>query len=196
MAARVTGSPGSTRGPRLSAQARKSSILAAARRAFIDNGDVRGTTTRTIAEYAGISEGVIYRHFESKDQLFLEAVVEPLSEAVDNLVAASEIVDRDVRLTEDRQPELLMELYTQLTDALDEMLPLLGLVLFGDPKVAQQFYQERLSVAMDRLAATWQEVGARYGRALPTSDVTVRAVMGISLLLALENHHNPSFDRS
>src|SRR3982074_3162681 len=76
---------------RLTAEARKSSILAAARRAFSETGDMNGTTIKVIAERAGISEGVIYRHFESKDQLFFEAVVEPLREAVDELIAATQI---------------------------------------------------------------------------------------------------------
>jgi Bacterial regulatory proteins, tetR family len=55
---------------RLTAEARKNSILAAARRAFTETGDMNGTTIKVIAEHSGISEGVIYRHFESKDQLF------------------------------------------------------------------------------------------------------------------------------
>ena len=79
---------------RMSAAARRSSILAAARKAFTETGDMNGTTIRHIAERGGISEGVIYRHFESKDQLFIEAVVEPLSQAVDDLVAASQVVAR------------------------------------------------------------------------------------------------------
>src|SRR5271165_5762566 len=88
---------------RLTAEARKSSILAAARRAFTETGDMNGTTIKLIATRSGISEGVIYRHFESKDQLFFEAVVEPLQKAVDDLVAATELFDRDEPLTPDRQ---------------------------------------------------------------------------------------------
>ena len=60
---------------------------------------MNGTTVKVIAEHSGISEGVIYRHFESKDQLFFEAVVEPLKKAVDDLVAATAVVDRDEPLT-------------------------------------------------------------------------------------------------
>src|SRR5690349_262250 len=40
---------------RLTAAARKSSILAAARRAFIETGDMSGTSIRVIAEHSGIS---------------------------------------------------------------------------------------------------------------------------------------------
>src|SRR3954471_18671816 len=87
---------------RLTAEARKSSILKAARRAFSETGDMNGTTIRVIAEKGGISEGIIYRHFESKDQLFFEAVLEPLREAVDALVAASEIIDLEEPLTPER----------------------------------------------------------------------------------------------
>jgi AcrR family transcriptional regulator len=199
MAKQPTSSSGTTgeapRGRRLTAEARKRSILAAARRAFTETGDMNGTTIRAIAEQGQISEGVIYRHFESKEQLFFEAVVEPLSEAVDKLVAASEVVDRDEPLTLERQMETLNGLYRQLTGTLEEVLPLLGLVLFGDPKVAQRFYKENLAVAMDRLADAWKAVEARYGVDSPSSDITARAVMGIALLLALEAHHNRKFDR-
>jgi AcrR family transcriptional regulator len=180
---------------RLTAEARKSSILQAARRAFTETGDANGTTIRQIAERGGISEGVIYRHFESKDQLFYEAVVEPLREAVDALVAATEVVDRDQPLTPERQVEALHDLYQQLISTLEEVLPLLGLVLFGDPKVAQRFYKESFAAAMDRLAAAWTAVGDRYGFHLDAPDISARAVMGVALVAALESHHNGTFDR-
>lgn len=180
---------------RLTAEARKKSILKAARRAFTETGDMNGTTIRAIAERGGISEGVIYRHFESKDQLFFEAVVEPLREAVDALVQAAEDVDRDQPMTPERQMETLQGLYNQLIATLEEVLPLLGLVLFGDPKVAQRFYRESFSVAMDRLAAAWSDVERRYGNEFEAADVSARAVMGMAMIVAIESHHNNRFDR-
>jgi AcrR family transcriptional regulator len=188
--------PGETpRARRLTAEARKKSILQAARRAFTETGDMNGTTIRHIAERGGISEGVIYRHFESKDQLFIEAVVEPLTEAVDKLVAAAEVVDRDQPLTRERQVETINGLYRQLIHTLEEILPLLGLVLFGDPKVARRFYRQHFAATMDRLADAWREVEARYGFETESPEVSVRAIMGIALILALEDHHNNRFDR-
>lgn len=183
------------RARRLTAEARRSSILKAARRAFSETGDMNGTTIRAIAERGGISEGVIYRHFDSKDQLFYEAVVEPLREAVDDLVKATEEVDREGPLDPQRQRQAMVGLYKQLTSTLEEVLPLLGLVLFGDPQVARRFYRESFGPSMDRLADAWREVEKRYGFEFESPDISARAVMGTALLLALENHHNPSFDR-
>jgi len=184
-----------TRRRRLTAEDRKRSILAAARRAFTETGDMNGTTIRMIAQQGGISEGVIYRHFESKDQLFVEAVVEPLREAVDQLVAASQVIDRDEPLTPKRQQEGLTALYRQLVSTFEEVLPLLGLVLFGDPQVARRFYRKNLVVAMDRLADAWREVEGRYGYKFESPDISARAVMGTALVLALESHYNNRFDR-
>jgi AcrR family transcriptional regulator len=180
---------------RLTADARRRSILDAARRAFSQTGDVNGTTMKVIAEHGGISEGVIYRHFESKDQLFYEAVVQPLREAVDDLIAASEVVDRDEPLTSERQLEALNGLYRQLISTLEDVLPLLGLVMFGDPKVARRFYNEHFAVAMDRLAAAWQQVEDRYGYESEGFDISARAVMGMALILALESYYNRRSDR-
>lgn len=196
-AGRVNGTTKTTVQPRrrLTAEARKRSILAAARRAFTETGDMNGTTIRMIAEKGGISEGVIYRHFESKDQLFFEAVVQPLRDAVDKLVAAAQAVDRDAPLTPDRQRETTEGLYRQLVHTLVDELPLLGLVLFGDPKVARRFYRENLSSAMDRLAQAWQVVEDRYGVERYPHEVTARAVMGIALMLALESRYDNRIDR-
>lgn len=180
---------------RLSAAERKRSILDAARRAFSETGDVNGTTVKVIAEYGGISEGVIYRHFESKEQLFYEAVVEPLREAIDQLVAATDAVDRDRPLDPARQQRTLAGLYDQLLSTFEEILPLLGLVLFGDPQVARRFYRENLSVAMDRLAEAWRGVEGRYGVDHPGTDIAARAVIGITLALALEAHYGGRLDR-
>ena len=184
------------KGPRrrLTGAARKSSILEAARKAFTETGDMNGTSIRFIADRAGISEGMIYRHFESKDQLFLEAVVEPLTSAVDELVAAAQVVDQDEPLTPERQLATMNGLYRQLVATLEEILPLLGLVLFGDPKVAQRFYRESFAVAMDRLADAWREVEARYGFDSESPDISARAVMGIALVLALESRNTKGFD--
>ena len=156
---------------------------------------MNGTTIKLIAARSGISEGVIYRHFESKDQLFFEAVVEPLQRAVDDLVAATELIDRNEPLTPERQLMAMTGLYRQLLSTLEEVLPLLGLVLFGDPQVAKRFYRDNFAVAMDRLAEAWRGVEDRYGFPFESPDISARAVMGMALMLALESHHGKKFDR-
>lgn len=180
---------------RLTAEARRHSILEAARRAFSETGDMNGTTIRVIAEKGGISEGIIYRHFESKDQLFIEAVVEPLREAIDALVHASEVVDESAPLDAAHQLQSLEGLYRQLVATLGEVLPLLGLVLFGDPVVAKRFYKEHFAGAMDRLGEAWGAAQHRHGITSASPDVSARAVMGIALILAMEARFDPKFDQ-
>ena len=86
-------------------------------------------------------------------------------------------------------------LYRQLVSTFEEVLPLLGLVLFGDPKVARRFYRESFAMAMDRLASAWEDVEDRQGIAVESTDLAVRAVMGIALMVAIESHHSTRFDR-
>lgn len=123
-----------------------------ARRAFAEAGDVNGTKIRVIAEKAGVSECLSYRHSASKEQLFVAAVLEPLQHRVDKLLAASEVVDCAEPLIARRQKETMEILFRQLA-TFTEVLPLLGLVLFSDPAIAQKFYRENFSVALIRRAA-------------------------------------------
>jgi AcrR family transcriptional regulator len=54
---------------------RKRQLLAHAKQLFVTHG-YQNTTTADIAEAAGVSEPVLYRHFESKKVLFLEVLQE------------------------------------------------------------------------------------------------------------------------
>jgi AcrR family transcriptional regulator len=69
-------------------------ILNAAKALFTTNG-YKGTTTLQIAKEAGISEMTLFRHFSSKEEIFL-AVIHPLVSFLDGL----EINERsDIRKT-------------------------------------------------------------------------------------------------
>jgi TetR/AcrR family transcriptional regulator len=55
---------------RLSAPERRAAVLDCACRVFSE-GSYRGTTTAEIAKEAGVTEPILYRHFESKRDLYL-----------------------------------------------------------------------------------------------------------------------------
>src|SRR5205085_192912 len=54
---------------RMSAEDRRNQIVEIAAELFSQKG-FRGTTTKEIAERAGVSEAIIFRHFATKDDLY------------------------------------------------------------------------------------------------------------------------------
>jgi AcrR family transcriptional regulator len=60
---------------RLPAEERRAALLDCACRAFAD-GTYKGTTTAEIAREAGVTEPILYRHFESKRDLYLSCLRE------------------------------------------------------------------------------------------------------------------------
>src|SRR5580704_8766048 len=77
----VAGTPArATRRPR--GEPRK--LLLAAARDLFARQDYRSTTTREIAEAAGVIEPLLFRHFGSKAALFRETVVVPFTSFVDD----------------------------------------------------------------------------------------------------------------
>ncbi|MBH0776299.1 TetR/AcrR family transcriptional regulator [Nocardia bovistercoris] len=71
--------PHSTRRPRGAVRA----LLLEAARALFGRQDYRSTTTREIADAAGVTEALLFRHFGSKAALFREALVLPFTSFVD-----------------------------------------------------------------------------------------------------------------
>jgi AcrR family transcriptional regulator len=64
--------------PRLKAPQRREQLMEVATRLFARNG-YEATTTFAIAEAAGVTEPILYRHFKSKQELFV-AIVKQVSE--------------------------------------------------------------------------------------------------------------------
>ena len=56
-------------GGRMAAEERRRQIVGVAMRVFSERG-FRGTTTREIAQAAGVSEAIIFRHFSTKEELY------------------------------------------------------------------------------------------------------------------------------
>ncbi len=59
-------------------------LLLEAARTLFARQDYRGTTTREIAQAAGVTEHLLFRHFGSKAALFREALVLPFTDFVDD----------------------------------------------------------------------------------------------------------------
>src|SRR3954469_9702423 len=54
---------------KLSSEERRAAIIKAVRRLFADNG-FHGTTTRELAQAAGVSEALLFKHFPNKEALY------------------------------------------------------------------------------------------------------------------------------
>src|SRR5437870_10584366 len=54
---------------KLSAEERRAAIIKAVRRVFAEKG-FHGTTTRALADAAGVSEALLFKHFPNKEALY------------------------------------------------------------------------------------------------------------------------------
>jgi|SRR5579862_6782812 len=91
-------------------------LLAAARDIFVKEGF--GASTKEIARHAGVSEGVIYQRFATKDELFFAAMIPPPAD-VTRLFKDSQLQGR--KLIE----QLTMSMLDFSREALPVMLPLM-----------------------------------------------------------------------
>ena len=102
-------------------------LLDAARELFARR-DYRSTTTREIAEAAGVSEYLLFRHFGSKAGLFREALVLPFTNFVDEFGRTW----RSVVPEETDEQELARQFVGHLYDVLGEHRGLLVTLVASD----------------------------------------------------------------
>jgi len=123
-------------------------IVDAATGVFRAHG-LAGARTSHIAEAAGVNESALFRHFKSKEDIFLAAVFEPLEEVVVEILVDIDRINGADEKT--RMRTFLVEMERQLALAI-ELTPLLGVGLFSDPELGRRFYNERFWPLFERWA--------------------------------------------
>lgn len=169
---------------RLAAPHRRALIIDAAREAFLDKG-LSGARIKDIAERAGLTEAGLYAHFGSKDELYVEAVREPLERLVARFTADIRTLAADPTV---HRSELLRLANEQLLGCMVELTPLLALALFTELEQGRIFYREAFLPRLEE--AILSMVMSIYGAAPPARedlDVMVEAMLGVHFGVALDN---------
>lgn len=167
---------------RVSREERRRTIVAAAREEFIAAG-LQGARTKSIAGRAGVTEAVLYRHFESKDELFREAVVAPLEQMMDDLEGVGRGLPPG---TDDRQRENTRHYIVCVMETMRDSFDLLGVVLFADRAEGQDFYRRRLAGVLDRSIAIVHSNQDSWSHRAFDPAFSVPATIGMCWFLAVD----------
>ncbi len=160
-------------------------ILEAARREFLARG--HSTTTREIADAAGISQAVLYQRFASKDELFFAAMAPP-SPDVNAIIGAGPIRQKDTEA-------YLIDLVDRLYHYFETVTPLfiqLGTHESFDPSKLATAHQPIVeSALMKTLGGRFEDLADRgYIRGVEPAAATqllVSMAHGEALAAALLN---------
>jgi AcrR family transcriptional regulator len=136
-------------------------ILESARELFATKG-YAGTSTREIAEHAGVYEKMIYRRFGSKAELFEAAVLEPFNEVVASYLDAwgAQAATGDASL-EELADAFAPPLFRTMRDSRKLVLALMA---------AEEFHAEDFEGTQRTLAA---EIQRNVMRMVPPAEIEV-----------------------
>jgi AcrR family transcriptional regulator len=159
-------------------------LLDAAQELFAANG-FRGTSTREIANKAGVAEVLLFRNFGSKADLYSAAVVLPLTRFIDEWLEVDAAEWRPDR-AEHQQRLFMARLYDIVAENRGLIMSYLGMSVFEPEIVTGLEHTPALDQAFDQLAERSAERVTQLGR-LPPADtrVVTRAVVGMVTMMAL-----------
>nr|WP_202560174.1 TetR/AcrR family transcriptional regulator [Streptomyces sp. SID5914] len=166
----------------MAAPERRRLIIEAAKQVFLTRG-LAGARTKDIATAAGVNEALIYRHFDSKEEIFVAAVVEPLQTLVDAAIArAGHLATADGDLQYDNTRLFITELLQLMID----VVPLLGVVLFSEHEAGIQFYRTEIAPGLDAVTAEVEQRMPDWNHRDFQPRVVTTAGWGICLGIALD----------
>jgi AcrR family transcriptional regulator len=160
-------------------------LLLDAARALFARQDYRSTTTREIAEAAGVTEHLLFRHFGSKAALFREALVLPFTSFVDEFGRTW----RSVVPEETDEEQLARHFVARLYDVFVEHRGLLVTLMASEGLSEEEMTDagvadiRRALTALGQIGAEGMQLrGMRSGRPDLAAYSTVAMIAGMAAL--------------
>jgi AcrR family transcriptional regulator len=172
-------------GRRLPAAARRAAIVVAAREVFCAAG-LHGGRMRAIAERAGVTEPLLYRHFSSREDLYRVAVEDHLTALLDDAIAGADRIAADAIDTGLERPALITALTSVYLRLMHDIAPLASVALYEEHDRGKHFYQATVRPRLRTAAAVLYR--ASTGAELPSGAENLVAVslFGVPFGVALD----------
>jgi AcrR family transcriptional regulator len=157
-------------------------LLDAARELFARQ-DYRSTTTREIAEAAGVAEHLLFRNFGSKAALFREALVVPFTSFVDDFAETWKSVDPDATDEEEMASQFIGQLYDLFVEHRGLVMTLWASDSMSDEELAEAGIADinRALAVLGRISAEGATIrGMRSGH----SDLAARSTVAMVASMA------------
>jgi AcrR family transcriptional regulator len=157
-------------------------LLDAARELFARQ-DYRGTTTREIAEAAGVAEHLLFRNFGSKAALFREALVVPFTRFVDEFSETWSTLDPDASDEQEVAAQFVGELYDLFVEHRGLVLTLWASESMSEEELADAGIADvnRALTVLGRIGAEGMDLrGMRSGRSDLVARSTVAMIAGMA----------------
>ncbi|HTQ17409.1 helix-turn-helix domain-containing protein [Mycobacterium sp.] len=162
-------------------------LLLDAARSLFARQDYRGTTTREIAQAAGVTEHLLFRHFGSKAALFREALVLPFTSFVDEFGRTWQSVIPE----ETSEDELARHFVGQLYDVFVEHQGLLLTLMASDSLSEEEMAEAgiaditRALTVLGQISAEGMKLrGLQSGQPDLPAHSTVAMIAGMAALRA------------
>ncbi|OBA69221.1 TetR family transcriptional regulator [Mycolicibacterium elephantis] len=159
-------------------------LLDAARELFARR-DYRTTTTREIAEAAGVTEYLLFRHFGSKAGLFREALVLPFTDFVDDFGKTWQAVIPDKTTEEELTRQFVGQLYDVLVEHQGLLLTLVASDGLSDDEIESAGIADirRALTLLGQISAEGMQLrGMRSGQPDLPAHSTVAMIVGMVAL--------------
>ncbi|OBH11162.1 TetR/AcrR family transcriptional regulator [Mycobacterium sp. E1747] len=154
-----------------------------ARAEFLVKG-FSGARIQSVADAAGVNSALLYKHFESKEKLFDEAIMAPMHDLLSARIDAVRALPPDPGGAAQR--ESTREFLAALLEMFVESIGALGVILFGDRDHARRFYAGHVRPLIEAAIDATRLNLNRWEHREFNIEIAVQSLFGTAFWLALD----------